>query len=54
VLFELCERLNMTGIEPLGALEHTSTMVEKHIWHAAVEKSTVDDSEMGTLQARLL
>jgi very-short-patch-repair endonuclease len=53
VLFELCERLNMMGIEPLGALEHTSTMVEKRIWQAPVENSVVADSEMGILQARL-
>ena len=54
VLHELCERLNMMGIEPLGALEHTSTMVEKRIWRAPVEDHVVADSGTKGLQARLL
>jgi very-short-patch-repair endonuclease len=35
VLLELCERLNAMGIEPLGALEHTNSMVEKRTWRFA-------------------
>ena len=27
----------MMGIEPLGALEHTSTMVEKRVWRRPAE-----------------
>ena len=27
----------MMGIEPLGALEHTSTMVEKRVWRPPVD-----------------
>ena len=37
VVYELCERLNMMGIEPLGALEHSSTMVEKRVWRPPVD-----------------
>ncbi|HEY3705030.1 MAG TPA: AAA domain-containing protein [Terracidiphilus sp.] len=54
VIYELCERLNMMGIEPLGALEHTSTMVEKRVWHAPVEESVLADSGAEELQSRLL
>jgi len=54
VIYELCERLNMMGIEPLGALEHTSTMVEKRIWRARVEDAAVTDSGKEGLQASLL
>lgn len=50
VLFELCERLNMMGIEPLGALEHTSTMVEKRVWHAPVDGTIVAEGGAGELQ----
>lgn len=53
VVQELCERLNMMGIEPLGALEHTSTMVEKRVWRKPEELHAFDQ---GTeeLQGRLL
>ena len=54
VIYELCERLNMMGIEPLGALEHTSTMVEKRIWRAPVEESVATNSGTEGLQASLL
>jgi very-short-patch-repair endonuclease len=54
VVYELCERLNMMGIEPLGALEHTSTMVEKRVWRAPVEEHVVADSGTQGLQRRLL
>jgi len=54
VIYELCERLNMMGIEPLGALEHTSTMVEKRIWRAQVEDAVVADSGKDGVQASLL
>jgi very-short-patch-repair endonuclease len=54
VVYELCERLKMMGIEPLGALEHTSTMVEKRVWRAPVEDILVADEGMEGLQARLL
>ena len=37
VLFELCERLNLMGIDPIGALEHGSTMVERRVWHPHVD-----------------
>jgi len=54
VLFELCERLNMMGIEPLGALEHTSSMVEKRVWRAPAEDSAVAKTEEEEPQASLL
>jgi len=54
VVFELCERLNMMGIEPLGALEHASTMVEKRIWRPPVDDTGDTDSERPELQGRLL
>ncbi len=54
VIYELCERLNMMGIEPLGALEHTSTMVEKRVWHVPVEDSVAINSGAEGLQASLL
>jgi hypothetical protein len=44
VLYELCERLNMMGIEPLGALEQTSTMVDRRVWRLPVEDSDFVDS----------
>ena len=53
VVYELCERLNMMGIEPLGALEHTSTMVEKRLWRVSVEDAVVADSAMDGLQTGL-
>jgi len=54
VIYELCERLNMMGLEPLGALEHTSTMVEKRIWRAQVEGTVVADSGKDSVKASLL
>ena len=42
VLFELCQRLAVMGIEPLGALEHTSMMVEKRVWRPPVEEQPTD------------
>jgi very-short-patch-repair endonuclease len=54
VIFELCGRLNMMGIEPLGALEHTSTMVEKRVWRAPVEDTPVADAGTEELQGRLI
>jgi very-short-patch-repair endonuclease len=54
VVYELCERLNMMGIEPLGALEHTSTMVEKRVWRIPVEDSVAVNSGTEGLQASLL
>ena len=50
VVYELCERLNMMGIEPLGALERTSTMVEKRVWRCAVDE--VDASVDGTAESQ--
>jgi very-short-patch-repair endonuclease len=43
VLFELCQRLNMMGIEPLGGLDHTSTMVEKRVWCVPIDDRSVDE-----------
>ena len=54
VVFELCQRLNMMGIEPLGALEHTSTMVDKRVWRAPIEDALGSDAVTEALQARLL
>jgi very-short-patch-repair endonuclease len=54
VIYELCERLNMMGIEPLGALEHTNTMVEKRVWQRPVEDAAITDSGTEGLQASLL
>jgi very-short-patch-repair endonuclease len=54
VVHELCERLDMMGIEPLGALEHTSTMVEKRVWRAPFHEIDVTDTRMEAVQGRLL
>jgi very-short-patch-repair endonuclease len=54
VLYELCERLNMMGIEPLGALERTSTMVERRVWRPPVDEAAAADAGAEELQARLL
>jgi very-short-patch-repair endonuclease len=54
VVYELCERLNMMGIEPLGALEHTSTMVEKRVWRVAVEEADAANPGTDGLRASLL
>jgi hypothetical protein len=54
VLFELCQRSNMMGIEPLGALEHTSTMVEKRVWRAPVDDISIANPETEGLQTRVL
>jgi very-short-patch-repair endonuclease len=52
VLRQLCHRLNKMGIEPLGALENTSAMVEKRIWRPPLEQSS--DTGEEELQERLL
>jgi very-short-patch-repair endonuclease len=54
VLFELCQRLNMMGIEPLGALEHTSSMVERRVWRHPVEEQLVQDDGAEQPHGRLL
>src|SRR5579871_1261134 len=54
VLFELCQRLGMMGIEPLGALEHTSTMVEKRIWRLPDEQLVAIDESANEPQRRFL
>jgi very-short-patch-repair endonuclease len=38
VLAELCQRLNKMGIEPIGALEHSTNIVEKRVWSLPVEQ----------------
>jgi hypothetical protein len=53
VLFELCQRLNMMGIEPLGSLEHTSTMVEKRVWRLPVEQRVASDESADELQGAI-
>ena len=52
VLFELCERLNLMGIEPLGALERTSTMVERRIWRPAVGENLMINEATQELEER--
>lgn len=52
VVFELSERLNMMGIEPLGALEHTSTMVEKRVWRRPAEDLVASNEGTDLFQAR--
>lgn len=54
VLFDLCQHLDMMGIEPLGALEHTSTMVEKRIWRIPAEPRVAIDESVDELQGRFL
>ena len=45
VLFELCGKLNAMGIEPLGSLEQTSSLVEKRVWRMRVkEDSLINDA----------
>jgi hypothetical protein len=41
------------GIEPLGALERTSTMVEKRVWRAPAEDSVVANEGAETPQSSL-
>jgi very-short-patch-repair endonuclease len=52
VVYELCERLNMMGIEPLGALEHSSTMVEKRVWRRPAEDPVASNEGTDLFQAR--
>ena len=54
VLYELCERLNMMGIEPLGALERTSKMVERRVWRQPIDETAAADAGTEELQGRLL
>lgn len=42
VLFELLQRLHAMGIDPLGAVERTSSLVEKRTWRPSFEESVVD------------
>jgi hypothetical protein len=42
------------GIEPLGALEHTSTMVDKRVWRIPVEDSVAINPGTDGLQPSLL
>ncbi|HTF61435.1 MAG TPA: hypothetical protein VK638_01855 [Edaphobacter sp.] len=45
MLFELCGKLNAMGIEPLGSLEQTSSLVEKRVWRMRVkEDSLINDA----------
>jgi hypothetical protein len=44
----------MMGIEPLGALEHTSTMVEKRVWRQPIEERIMTNDGTEQLQGRLL
>jgi hypothetical protein len=41
VLFELCGKLNAMGIEPLGSLEQTTSLVEKRVWRMRVKEDSV-------------
>jgi len=45
VLTELKARLHAMGIEPLGALERTPTLVDSRVWPmpSAVDRSSVSD-----------
>lgn len=54
VVYELCERLNMMGIEPLGGLEHSSTMVEKRVWRPPIDDVHGVVAASEELQGRLL
>jgi hypothetical protein len=54
VLFELSQQLHAMGIEPLGALERASTMVEKRIWRAPMQQEESFKMEVDSLQPRLL
>ena len=42
VLFELLQRLHAMGIDPLGAVERTSSLVEKRTWRPSFEESVVE------------
>jgi very-short-patch-repair endonuclease len=41
VLFELLQRLHAMGIDPLGAVERSSTLVERRTWRPYFEETTV-------------
>jgi hypothetical protein len=41
VLFELLQRLNAMGIDPIGAIQRTSTLVEKRVWRTPSEVAVV-------------
>jgi very-short-patch-repair endonuclease len=43
VVAELCQQLNKMGIEPLGAFEHTTNIVEKRVWRLPVEPAPPAD-----------
>ena len=51
VLFELLQRLHAMGIDPLGALERTSTLVEKRTWRLPVEDVVVDATQSDLFSA---
>ena len=41
------------GIEPLGALEHSNTMVERRVWRIPTEQLVTFNEEADELQERL-
>jgi hypothetical protein len=43
VLAELLDRLEVMGIEPLGAIERVPSLVEKRIWEKESEEGDEED-----------
>jgi very-short-patch-repair endonuclease len=54
VLFELCGKLNAMGIEPLGSLEQTSSLVEKRVWRMRVKEDSLTNDAAAPEQGSLV
>ena len=54
VLFELCGKLNAMGIEPLGSLEQTSSLVEKRVWRIRIKEDLLTKEAAGSEQGSLV
>lgn len=54
VLPELLERLTAMGIEPLGAIERTPSLVEKRVWEQAQTEEDKNNEARLTLEAAVV
>jgi very-short-patch-repair endonuclease len=48
VLFELCGQLKAMGIEPLGPLGQTSSLVEKRVWRVRIKEDHLTNEAAGS------
>jgi very-short-patch-repair endonuclease len=54
VLLELCQQLNAMGIEPLGSVERSSSLVEKRVWRTPINIEVPAEEPAGAEQGRLV